>query len=1362
MKRCRRSWYPRPCGLGSAWLTHRLKAPRGPARGCPPARQGKLRVGRSLGIWAGPQRAAPPQPPPSRRRRGPGLFGRLSPLPSALVPEGGAGPAPLWKGGERRAGAALRPRRQCVPLLAAAAAPGGLRSRDAAGAREWRAGQRLRGHVCLPRPPATMSLTARVSCSMLSCFGEEGPPSLEYIQAKDLFPPKELVKEEENLQVPFTVLQGEGVEFLGRAADALIAISNYRLHIKFKDSVINVPLRMIDSVESRDMFQLHIACKDSKVVRCHFSTFKQCQEWLSRLSRATARPAKPEDLFAFAYHAWCLGLTEEDQHTHLCQPGEHIRCRQEAELARMGFDLQNVWRVSHINSNYKLCPSYPQKLLVPVWITDKELENVASFRSWKRIPVVVYRHLRNGAAIARCSQPEISWWGWRNADDEYLVTSIAKACALDPGTRPTGGSLNTGNSDATEACDTDFDSSLTACSGVESTAAPQKLLILDARSYTAAVANRAKGGGCECEEYYPNCEVVFMGMANIHAIRNSFQYLRAVCSQMPDPSNWLSALESTKWLQHLSVMLKAAVLVANTVDREGRPVLVHCSDGWDRTPQIVALAKILLDPYYRTLEGFQVLVESDWLDFGHKFGDRCGHQENAEDQNEQCPVFLQWLDSVHQLLKQFPCLFEFNEAFLVKLVQHTYSCLYGTFLANNPCEREKRNIYKRTCSVWALLRAGNKNFHNFLYTPSSEMVLHPVCHVRALHLWTAVYLPASSPCTLGEENMDLYLSPVAQSQEFSGRSLDRLPKTRSMDDLLSACDTSSPLTRTSSDPNLNNHCPEVRVGLEPWHSTPDGSETAFVESGVGGSQQTVGEMGLPPTLPSSQKDYLSNKPFKSQKSCSLNKLLNITLSREMKSSTSDPEIKVLEETKAPALDPPFQHDLGRTLDGTGEPHCPETATVSALCKVIASKCDGTGDSSESSQDSLIGAPQQAQQDSTPGVPSRRAADHSPGTLCHPPSAACQTPLGPSATCLSQGPPGPTASISHQEQPSSLPDLTHGEEDTGKRGSNRNGHLLENPRFGKTPLELVRKPISQSQISEFSFLGSNWDSFQGMVTSLPSGDTTPRRLLSYGCCSKRSNSKQMRATGPCFGGQWAQREGIKSPVCSGHSNGHCTGPGGKNNRIWLSGHPKQVSSTKPVPLSCPSPVPPLYLDDDGLPFPTDVIQHRLRQIEAGYKQEVEQLRRQVRELQMRLDIRHCCAPPAEPPMDYEDDFTCLKESDGSDTEDFGSDHSEDCLSEASWEPVDKKETEVTRWVPDHMASHCYNCDCEFWLAKRRHHCRNCGNVFCAGCCHLKLPIPDQQLYDPVLVCNSCYEHIQVSRARELMSQHLKKPIATASS
>lgn len=50
------------------------------------------------------------------------------------------------------------------------------------------------------------------------------------------------------------------------------------------------------------------------------------------------------------------------------------------------------------------------------------------------------------------------------------------------------------------------------------------------------------------------------------------------------------------------MLLKSALLVVHAVDRDQRPVLVHCSDGWDRTPQIVALAKLLLDPYYRTVE----------------------------------------------------------------------------------------------------------------------------------------------------------------------------------------------------------------------------------------------------------------------------------------------------------------------------------------------------------------------------------------------------------------------------------------------------------------------------------------------------------------------------------------------------------------------------------------------------------------------------------------------------------------------------------------------------------------------------------------------------------------------------------------
>lgn len=55
----------------------------------------------------------------------------------------------------------------------------------------------------------------------------------------------------------------------------------------------------------------------------------------------------------------------------------------------------------------------------------------------------------------------------------------------------------------------------------------------------------------------------------------------------------------------------------------------------------------------------------------------------------------------------------------------------------------------------------------------SLQVLQPVCHTRALQLWTAVYLPTSSPCTAVDDSMELYLPPSAAGEELSSRSLDR-------------------------------------------------------------------------------------------------------------------------------------------------------------------------------------------------------------------------------------------------------------------------------------------------------------------------------------------------------------------------------------------------------------------------------------------------------------------------------------------------------------------------------------------------------------------------------------------------------------
>lgn len=58
----------------------------------------------------------------------------------------------------------------------------------------------------------------------------------------------------------------------------------------------------------------------------------------------------------------------------------------------------------------------------------------------------------------------------------------------------------------------------------------KSMVIVDARSYAASIANRATGGGFEYPEYYTNCDVQFMGLPNIHSIRGSFLMLRNLLS----------------------------------------------------------------------------------------------------------------------------------------------------------------------------------------------------------------------------------------------------------------------------------------------------------------------------------------------------------------------------------------------------------------------------------------------------------------------------------------------------------------------------------------------------------------------------------------------------------------------------------------------------------------------------------------------------------------------------------------------------------------------------------------------------------------------------------------------------------------
>ena len=377
------------------------------------------------------------------------------------------------------------------------------------------------------------------------------------------------------------------------------------------------------------------------------------------------------------------------------------------EYERQGVEFSDSkFCLSDKNKDYSLCDTYPNLIVIPSVFNNDEITKVATYRTKNRFPILSYCYNTN-----------------KNKNKKMGIKSYLYRSAQIK----TGGIIFKSKNLEVEYLNKIMD--------MENN--DKGFIIFDCRPLLNAKVNTFKGAGVEEKKQYKNCQDLIFGcIENIHSVRQSLKkaLLKAYYGKetivkgkvsfnirKSNMKNFLSKFEDTKWLEYISDILTGSMLVTKSLMAE-KNVLVHCSDGWDRTAQICALSQIILDPFFRTIKGFAILIEKEWVSFGHQFATRNGCDFRKEKKGERSPVFVQFIHCVHQMTLQYPTAFEFNSNFLLFLCREIYSNKYGTFLFNSEKELNDENAKQCTVSIWSdVLREKNK-YINDLYKEIKEPI----------------------------------------------------------------------------------------------------------------------------------------------------------------------------------------------------------------------------------------------------------------------------------------------------------------------------------------------------------------------------------------------------------------------------------------------------------------------------------------------------------------------------------------------------------------------------------------------------------------------------------------------------------------
>lgn len=233
--------------------------------------------------------------------------------------------------------------------------------------------------------------------------------------------------------------------------------------------------------------------------------------------------------------------------------------------------------------------------------------------------------------------------------------------------------------------------------------------------------------------FYPNCQVVVWdNLPSVLSTQQSSMKLY-MALQKGDDIQYLKNIEDTGYLQEISILLDYSLCVVAVLNKSSSLVLLSIGSGVERAAQMSSLVQLLLDPYYRTLDGFQVLIQKEWCSISFPFKKR--NLIDFSEEEELSPLFLQFLDCVWQLMQQYPLTFEYSEQLLELFAEHSYSGRFGTFL------NEPENNISSTLSIWPYIRllasSNSGTLLNYNYDKHQNTgILRPRAGIPHLDIWS--------------------------------------------------------------------------------------------------------------------------------------------------------------------------------------------------------------------------------------------------------------------------------------------------------------------------------------------------------------------------------------------------------------------------------------------------------------------------------------------------------------------------------------------------------------------------------------------------------------------------------------------------